>query len=212
MRFETILIGLMVLLLTGCESGYKKIDGKWAFVTNNAAGYQVHEMDVDEDTFRVLKSRDYAVDKNHVYHGISVLEGFDPGSYVQFEGTEYAKDKNNAYFGDSIIVDADSETFEVLGYPYACDSKHIFIGCLRMNVEEPSNFRVIEDKSTVRSVCYLRSKADVVRMFGEEFQDVNVLYDEQKRDERYAVLVPNRGQATDEKWIYLGPRRSAKIK
>jgi hypothetical protein len=212
MKLLSAFTALLLVVLAGCGSGYKKIDGKWAFVTNNAAGYQVQTMDVDEDTFRILKSGEYAVDRNNVYHGIFILEDVDPASYVQFEDTDYSKDKNHAYFGDSVIVDADPETFVVLSYPYARDAKHIFIGCLRMNVESPDDFRVIENKSSRRSVMYLRSRSEVVAMFGDEFQDCNVRFDNQKPDERYTVKVPDAGQAMDGKWNYLGPRRAAKVK
>jgi hypothetical protein len=59
---------------------------------------------------------------------------------------------------------------------------------------------------------YLRSRSEVVAMFGDEFQDCNVRFDNQKPDERYIVKVPDAGQATDGKWNYLGPRRAAKVK
>ncbi len=213
MRIKCLICFFSLLLLPGCGSGYRKTDGKWTYVViSTANGREVHDMDVDEGTFRVLKPGDYAVDKDHVYKGIMVLDGVDPSSYEQFDGTEYAKDKNNAYFDDAIIVGADPATFKVIDYPYARDAIAIYIGCLRMNVESPDDFRVFKDTDTARSVAYLRSTSEVVNHYGDEFNDCRVLYDERKRDERFVVKVPDRGQATDGKWTYLGPRRCAMAK
>ena len=211
MQFKSFFIPLLISIFAGCGSGYKKIDGKWAWVRNDASEYKVHKMDVDQETFRVLKSKDYAVDKNHVYHGAGELEGVDPNSYEQFDGTAYAKDKNNAYFGNSIIVEADPATFKILDYPYARDAQHIFIGCLRMNVDSPDDFRVSKYTGSRRDITLLRSRTEVVKMFGDEFEGCTVLYDDQKRDERYAVQVPGPGYATDGKWTYIGPRKCTKV-
>jgi hypothetical protein len=177
-------------------------------------------MDADVATFRVLEDPDYARDKRHVYKAGYVLKDFDGASFEFLEGNDfslggnyYARDKNHVYFDDSIVVGADPDTFRVLGYPYGRDARHIYCGCLRMNVARPENFRAIKARETDGiSTSYFYSTEELVEKLGKEFADHEVLYKAKGKDDRYRIAIAWTGMATDNVWVYEGPKRSRQIR
>lgn len=197
-------IASVLLLLAGCSTGYTKVDGQWSYIAMRSFDREVRKMDVDEATFEVLADPDYARDKNHVFRYGFVLEGFDGASYRMLEDTSYAVDARHVYFRDSVIVGADIATFRVIGFPYSRDAMHVFCGALRMNVEDPGSFKVLSADRGRTSYCY--STDDLVRRFGDEFADVEVLYDPDAKDMKFCVAL-SPGSATDGIWFYAGPKR-----
>ncbi|WP_165251315.1 DKNYY domain-containing protein [Paludisphaera soli] len=196
---------------SGCGTGYTKSGGEWSYVIlNESVGREVRKVDADVATFRVLEDPKYARDKNHVYRSGLVLEGFDGGSFEFLPGCNYARDRNHVYYRDSIVVDADRDTFRVLGFPYGRDAKNVYCGSLRMNVERPADFRVLQEGDPF-GTSYFDSTDDLVLRLGEEFSGRRVEYEAKGGDDRYRIAATCSGAATDGVWIFDGPKRSRRV-
>jgi len=166
--------------------------------------------DADSATFRSLEIQGYGADKDHVIHNRRVLKDSDAASF-RFLKDKFTLDKNQAYFDGCVIVEADPDTFEVLKYPYARDSKNIFCCCLRMNVESPEDFKVLKPDVGGSGMHFVRAKEDLTRAYGDDFSDRPVLFEENQKSEQYIIKVEKIGRATDGKWIYSGPKRKQLI-
>lgn len=202
---------IVACALTGCSTGYKKSGGGWTYIViNEAVGREVRKIDADVETFRVLADPDYARDKNHVYKYGFALEGIDGASFEFLEGNNYARDANHIYYRDCIVLDADRDSFRVLEFPYSRDDENIYCGSLRMNVDNPNHFKVLDSKDTGTSYFY--STDDLVKRLGDEFADHRVLYDEKTKDMRFRIASSRSGTATDGVWFYEGPKRTRRVK
>jgi len=137
----------LTLILVSCSRGYKKIDGKWAFVTyDEAVGKRVKYLDVDNETFKVLENKDYAIDKNNVYSWGEIIKNADPNSF-HFLDNGYSADKNNVFLDDVMVINADPKTFKILEFPYSKDSKKIYCGTLPLLTSDISGFVVVKKGS-----------------------------------------------------------------
>ncbi|WP_165069861.1 DKNYY domain-containing protein [Paludisphaera rhizosphaerae] len=209
-----LILILACLVAAGCTTGYVKSGGEWTYVTiNESIGREVRKVDADVATFRVLAAPGYACDKAHVYKAGVVLEGFDGATFEFLKGDRYARDKNHIYFDDSIVQDADRDTFQVLGRQYARDARNVYDGSLRMNVAHPDAFHVLDEGSVDErnGLSYFYSTDDLVNRLGSEFADHQVLYEAKGQDDRYRIVIPSAGTATDGEWLYEGPKRSRRV-
>src|SRR6185503_5121047 len=70
MKHLLISLPLISILFTGCGQGYKKENGRWAWVSwDEAVGRRVQFIDgADNGSFRVLSDKEYAADQKSVYH------------------------------------------------------------------------------------------------------------------------------------------------
>jgi hypothetical protein len=135
----------IILILSGCNTGYRKVDGKWSYVTwDEGNGYRTKPLGADDSTFKVLSNGEYAKDKDNVFYQGRPIVGADADSFVLLKGGPYANDKNRVYLLDTIIVEADPTSFKQIEYPYARDKKSIYCGTLRMNVKNAEEFEVIQ--------------------------------------------------------------------
>jgi DKNYY family len=142
-----LVLGLfcIILLFSGCNTGYRKVDGKWSYVTwDEANGRRMSPLGADDATFKVLNNGEYAKDKSNVYYQGRPIVGTDADTFVLLKGGPYAKDKNHVYLLDTIVVNADPASFKQLEYPYARDKKGIYCGTLPMNVNDMEEFEVIQ--------------------------------------------------------------------
>lgn len=212
--FRILALGFGVSAV-GCSSGYTESGGTWSYIALNGNGREVRKIDADVATFQVLSDPAYAKDKNHVYKYGNTLEGFDGATFEFLTGNDYSRDAHHVYYRDSIVLDADATTFRVLGFPYGRDANHIYCGSLRMNVENPDEFKVIESHETgtfnTGETDYFYSTKDLVRSFGPEFADHTVKYDDTAPDMRYRIASSFSGHATDGVWLYEGPKRSRRV-
>src|SRR5437868_4142156 len=86
------------LLQAAFGTGYKTVDGEWAFVTwDEGRGRTVHKLGADAKTFRVVKVNEYAKDKNRVYYHDRALEGVDPPTFQLLKEPHYVKDKDHVF-------------------------------------------------------------------------------------------------------------------
>lgn len=208
---RTVLLIPAILLLAGCgRTGYFKSDGDWHYGFRAGSGYETRSLNADLETFRILGNSGYACDRNHVYKYGIVLNGMDGASYELLEGNNYARDRNYIYYRDSIVLNADRNSFRVLEFPYSRDDKNIYCGSLRMNVDNPDDFKVLESKDTGTSFFY--STHDLVERLGDEFADHLVLYDAEEKNMRFRVASSKSGTATDGVWLYAGPRRVHRVR
>lgn len=202
---------LLALTTTGCNTGYTKIDGEWTYIViNEAVGREVRKINADNGTFHILDDPDYAADKNHVYKYGVVLDGMDGSTFEFYGGNNYARDSKHIYYRDSVVLDADLATFRVLDFPYARDAHNVYCGSLRMNVDDPNQFKVLKSEDT--GTTYFYSTEDLVRRLGDEFEDHEVLYDPKVKDMRYCIASSESGVATDGVWVFEGPKRKTRVR
>jgi hypothetical protein len=138
-------LACIVLIFSGCNTGYRKVDGKWSYVTwDEGHGYRTNPLGADDATFKVLDNKEYAKDKKTVYYKGDSIGGADSGTFVLLKSGPYGKDKNHVYLLDTVIVNADPNSFIDIEYPYAKDEKSIYCGTLPMNVKNIEEFEVIQ--------------------------------------------------------------------
>ena len=146
-RYSLMILSIMAsgMIFTGCISGYKKVDGRWAYVTwDEAAGRRISPLLVDVDNLQKLKKKEYAKDKNYVFLRGHVIPDADPATYTLIDGSHYAVDKDNVYLFYYKVPCADPKTFVVLGFPYAKDASTVYCGTLPLNVQNIDEFEVIQ--------------------------------------------------------------------
>lgn len=159
------LVSLLVVLaslLTGCEPGYQKEDGKWAYVTyDEAAGKRVNYLEVDEQTF-VSINKGYTKDKSKVLYEGSVIETADPKTF-EIIGKGYSKDDFQVYLDNEIVIGADPKTFRILDFPYSRDDKNVYNGTLPMKVRDIGSFEVVSStgmKSTELTTHFIKANPE----------------------------------------------------
>ncbi len=211
-RRLVLLPGFVSLLLCGCGTGYVKSGNNWTYVVvNEAVGREVHKINADAATFRVLENPVFACDKNHVYKFGYVVPGLDGATFKFLDGKNYSQDASHIYFEESIISDADPASFEILAYPYSRDAKHVYCGSLRMNVALPKDFRVLSSEGVAVASGVFYATEELVERLGEEFENHRIKYDPQKKDMRFVVIVPSAGAATDGVWNYKCAMRTRRV-
>src|SRR5882724_10221466 len=83
MNVALILLPLFCILLTGCSAGYKKENGKWAWVSwDEAVGRRVVFVEgAESSSFRVLRDSEYGADRNAVYHRNVRITNAEPAGF-----------------------------------------------------------------------------------------------------------------------------------
>ncbi len=104
----------------------------------------------------------YSRKDNSIFCRDSVMNEVNIGSFVVFENSNYAKDNENVYFPTDVIcancpgcgcfceqyiIDANSETFEVLNNKYAKDNKRAYFNGLMLDHVDLDSFIVINTNS-----------------------------------------------------------------
>ncbi|MDY0088894.1 MAG: DKNYY domain-containing protein [Flavobacteriaceae bacterium] len=138
---------ILILTLVSCSEGYQKIDGKWAYVSyEEAVGKRINYLDADNETFTILKNKEFATDKNNVYFVGGKIENAEPSSFVVLENG-YSADKNNVFLDYETVIEADPKTFKLLDFPYAKDNKKIYCGTLPLLTSDINGFIVVKSGS-----------------------------------------------------------------
>ena len=147
-------------IMTACDSGYKFEKGHWVWISyNEAFGRQVIKLDsVDNESFKVLTNKDYALDKNSVYYKIRRIKDADPRTFNIINEFGYSKDKNNVYLVGidcEKVIFADPETFKTLDFPYSKDNNNVYCGTipLKLNAEEVNEFTVTNEDTLMAGMC-----------------------------------------------------------
>ncbi len=154
----------IILILTSCNSGYQKENGKWTWISyNEAVGKKVKTIEkADTKTFVILKNTKYAKDKNFVFLEGRIIKFANPKTF-KIINNGYSKDNKNVYLDCNIIINADPNTFQILGFPYSKDKKHIFCGNLPMNITNPNEFKVtrtVSGKTFTNKSFFIKQNPD----------------------------------------------------
>lgn len=160
-------IAMSIILLTSCNSGYEKQDGKWVWISyDEAEGRRVNEIDEhDFETFEILDDKNYAQDKNSVFYVGRKIKNADPKSF-EVLNNGYSKDFKNVFLDAQTIILADPNSFEQLKFPYSKDIDNIFCGTIPMEINETEVNEFIvtnvdELMSSSKSTILLSSFIDV---------------------------------------------------
>ena len=139
----------LTLTLASCSKGYKKIDGKWTFVSyDEAVGKRVKFLGVDNETFTILKDKEFATDKNNVYLFGEIIENAQSKSFYVLDNG-YSADKDNVFLDCATLINADPKTFKILDFPYSKDIKSIYCGTLPIPTSNRESFAVVEGSSVI---------------------------------------------------------------
>ncbi|MCE2497107.1 MAG: DKNYY domain-containing protein [Flavobacteriales bacterium] len=149
---------LSLSLLTSCQEGYKKENDQWVWISyDEAVGKRVANVkSADLKTFKVLKNKNYAVDKNYVYYRTQKIKNSNPKTFSVLTDNGYSKDDKKVFLDWHEIVNANPKSFELLSFPYSKDDNDVFCGTLPLHLskDEINEFRVI-NMSTARSTILL---------------------------------------------------------
>jgi hypothetical protein len=121
------LIALIPMMLSSCGgnigNGYRKVDGKWSYVSwSTASGQEIKPLGADA-SLTVLENSDYAKDQTKVFYLGDELRDADADTFVIDDHPHYAMDKNHVYLFGHRVTAADPESFEVINAPYARDER-----------------------------------------------------------------------------------------
>ncbi|RKS89643.1 DKNYY family protein [Flavobacterium limicola] len=167
---KILFLFLLTFLITSCNPGYRKIDNKWAYVTyDEAAGRRVRYIEVDNETFEILKENDYAKDKSKVFYTGTIIPTADSKTF-NIIGQGYSKDNFQVFMDNEIMIGANPLSFKMLDYPYSRDDNTIFCGTIPMDVKDVENFKVIRTsggKTTALSSHFIK--------FNPEFSFIDTL-------------------------------------
>ncbi len=138
-------------LCAGCEPGYQRVGGEWAWVSYDAgAGRRVTPVGADDETFRVVKDQ-FGADRQRVYFEGRVVEGADPLSFSPLSGG-YSRDERRVYFWQYEVLGAEPRTFEVVEFPYSRDANDVYCGTVPLGVSEPGRLEVVRGGGGVSTV------------------------------------------------------------
>jgi len=100
----------------------------------------------DVASFVVLSNADTGQDKNHVYHGATVIS--DDPAHFEFLGGSLTKDSQHVYWANQVISDDPAHLVVIAqagGYSYFKDSQTVFIQGNPMAGADPASFQVIQE-------------------------------------------------------------------
>ena len=143
MKLKSIIYFISTILFASCGSRYTKTDGEWTWVYYNAGGKSVKKIEVDDASFKTLKYKKYAMDKNKVLLRGLEINHADPNTFeIISKEHEYSKDKDYVYLASNMIAKADPKSFKILDWPYSKDKENVFCGNIPMNVSAVNEFIV----------------------------------------------------------------------
>jgi len=156
------LILLIIFSLTSCDSGYRFENSAWVWISyDEGVGKRVEKLDsVDINSFKVLKEKNYAIDKKHVYYKNDIIKQADPKTFeVMKEG--YSKDMYRVFLDWDIVIFANPNTFKILDFPYSKDKNDVYCGTipLKLSRSEIDEFKVTNTDSLMATMktTFLRS-------------------------------------------------------
>lgn len=140
---------ITITFMTSCQSGYKKENGKWVWISyDEAVGKRSTEIEfADFETFKILENKNYAVDKRNVYYMTRLIKNANPKTFTILTDNGYTKDDQKVFLEWTEIIFADPQTFEILSFPYSKDKDDVFCGTLplKLSGEETVEFKVTND-------------------------------------------------------------------
>ncbi len=173
--FCLIIVSVFCLFLSGCGTGYQKVDGEFTWVTLDAGnGWQYFPIDADETTFQVLECKDYAKDKENVFYRSRRIIDADPMSFRVLTHKQFSRDDNHVFLFGCTIVGADPDSFEILPGLFGKDKNHAFAGTLPIKSADPKTFHSKENSFESYSYCPFTDREYFLERFGMEYADIEV--------------------------------------
>lgn len=149
---KTLTAILASFFLASCDSGYNYENGVWIWVSyDESVGRRVKLVEsADSESFKILKNKNYAVDKQAVFYLGTKIENADPKTFKVVTDNGYAIDKSNVYLDWGIVLFADPNTFQHLDFLYSKDKNDVYCGMipLRLNKNEINEF-VVTNKDDI---------------------------------------------------------------
>lgn len=136
----------------------------------------------DIKSFKIIKGS-FSKDKNNVYYEYKKIENISPNGFkiMLTYPVNVFKNKDNVYIYRpydyylekgmlTTIEEADSETFEVMKYPYFKDQKHIYYKNIKLNEADVDTFTAINEffGKDKNSVYYKDKKLSQISTTGFE--------------------------------------------
>jgi len=166
MVIRLILFIMTVTVMTSCQTGYKKENGKWVWISyDEAVGKRTTEIEfADFETFKILENKNYAVDKNNVYYMTRPIKNANPKTFTILTDNGYTKDDQKVFLDRDVVIFADPKTFEILRFPYSKDKDNIFCGTLplKLSREEIAEFKVTNEDKLMSDMRSTISKSHFV--------------------------------------------------
>lgn len=184
---------ILISLLSGCSSGYEKIDNQWTYVTyDEGAGKRTRKLEVDPNTFQAIND-EYAKDESNVFYKGRVIDNADSKSFKVLKNG-YSSDDFNVYLFHYQIINAVPDKFEILDGLFSRDINNIYNGTLPLEIKNISSFQVIEANTNIQMIStkeFLKNNPSYL------FIDF----------EKYKVVVYSNSVGKSENIIYDGPIR-----
>jgi len=140
---------LLPIKLLSCTSGYKKIDGKWYYVSYDEGNWAgKHNLDINHETFRVLDDKRFGKDGVKVLFEGNCIEKANATTF-KIIGNDYSADNVRVYYRSYTLFGANPNGFKTLKFPYSRDNKTLFCGNIPMKVDHIDQFTVRKKGSTV---------------------------------------------------------------
>lgn len=131
-----------IFLLTGC-AGYK-VEGNHAYwnTWDEGLGSKRTELTYAHiATFKILKHKRYAKDKNYAYFEGQIIQDADANTFRSIHEFR-AVDRKFAYYGGNRIENADGKTFEFIQGSWARDSNDYYWGRFAIDVCDWASFSI----------------------------------------------------------------------
>jgi hypothetical protein len=133
---------ILPLKFINCSSGYKKVDGKWVYISYDEGNWaDKHYIDVDHQSFKTLDDKRYGKDNSKVFFEGNIIENADSKSF-RVIGNDYSADNYQVFLRIYPLIGADPKSFRNFKFPYTRDNKQVFCGTVPMKIDDIENFKL----------------------------------------------------------------------
>lgn len=139
-----IFIGLIYVIISGCNKYKKKNGSVYYYSWNEANGGNETELDVHYDEFKVLKYDRYAKDDQQVFFDGRKIEDADAKSF-EAVAEFFGHDKNRGYYAGDSIESSRGKTFRLINSYYSTDGHDVFFMQKPLHVVSAKDFRFVYD-------------------------------------------------------------------
>jgi hypothetical protein len=137
-----LILIILPLKFLSCSSGYKKVDGKWVYISYDEGNWaDKHYLEVDHQSFKTLEDKRYGKDNFKVFFEGNLIENAESKSF-RIIGHDYSADDYQVYLRILPLIGADPKSFRSFKFPYTRDNEHIFCGTVPIKVEDIEHFKV----------------------------------------------------------------------
>jgi hypothetical protein len=139
---------ILPLKFISCSSGYKKIDGKWNYVSYDEGNWaDKYCLNVDHQSFKTLDDKRYGKDYSKVFFEGKIIENAESKSF-RLLGNDYSADDSYVFLKNYALIDADPKSFKQLKHLYSRDKLRVYCGTIPMKVQDIEHFRVTKSDNS----------------------------------------------------------------